>query len=115
MTDASSPLHLTRVKIPHDHPCFPGHFPGQPILPGVLLLERVMAFAQASLVQPLERCTLYNVKFLASVVPGDHLDVRLVGTGTDEYRFTVRIAPLGEMDGVLACSGQLRTFPAESF
>lgn len=112
MTDASPPLHLARVTIPHDHPCFPGHFPGQPILPGVLLLERVMSFAQASLVQPLERCTLYNVKFLASVVPGDQLDVRLVGTGIDEYRFTVRIAPVGEMDGVLACSGQLRTVPA---
>ena len=112
MTDASSPSHLIRVKIPHDHPCFPGHFPGQPILPGVLLLERVMSFAQASLVQPLDRCTLYNVKFLASVVPGDQLDLRLVGTGMDEYRFTVRIAPVDGMDGVLACSGQLRSVTA---
>ena len=112
MADASPPLHLTRVTIPHDHPCFPGHFPGQPILPGVLLLERVMSFAQASLVQSLERCTLYNVKFLASVVPGDQLELRLAGTGPDEYKFTVRVLRADDGDGALACSGQLRTVPA---
>ena len=26
-----------------DHPCLPGHFPGHPIVPGVLVLDHVLA------------------------------------------------------------------------
>ncbi len=29
--------------IPADHPALPGHFPGRPIVPGVLLLDHVVA------------------------------------------------------------------------
>ena len=29
--------------VPADHPALPGHFPGRPIVPGVLLLDRVIA------------------------------------------------------------------------
>ena len=97
-----------RFDIPIDHPCFPGHFPGQPILPGVLLLDRVMSLAQISLGKPLNECTVYNVKFLAAVMPGDVLDVQLTSTNLNEYKFTVRIFQAGGAEGVVACSGQLR-------
>jgi 3-hydroxyacyl-[acyl-carrier-protein] dehydratase len=112
MIEPNTARYTARVEIQRDHPCFPGHFPGQPILPGVLLLERVMALAQASLGQPLDECTLYNVKFLAAVVPGDSLDVQLTGTNLHEYKFAVRIIQDEGADGVLACSGQLRASTA---
>ena len=108
MTEPGAEPFKARVDIPVDHPCFPGHFPGQPILPGVLLLERMMSLAQASIGQSLNECTVYNVKFLAAVVPGDVLDVQLTATNLDEYKFTVRISQAGGAEGVLACSGQLR-------
>ena len=108
MTEPDAAPFTARFDIPVDHPCFPGHFPGQPILPGVLLLERVMSLAQTSLGQPLNECTVYNVKFLATVVPGDALDVQLARTNLNEYKFTVRISQAGDAEGVLACSGQLR-------
>ena len=111
MTEMSPQLYSARADIPLDHPCFPGHFPGQPILPGVLLLERVMSLAQAWSTQPLGACTIYNVKFLSAVVPGDALDVRLAGSNPNEYRFTVHVLPAESSDGVLACSGQLRITP----
>ncbi|MFN0304290.1 MAG: hypothetical protein ACKVQU_28480 [Burkholderiales bacterium] len=31
------------IEIAHDHPALPGHFPGRPVVPGVLLLARVVA------------------------------------------------------------------------
>ena len=108
MIESNPVLYKARVEIPMDHACFPGHFPGQPILPGVLLLERVMALAQTSLGQPLKECTVYNVKFLAPVAPGDALDVQLVSANSSEYKFSVRIVQAEAADSVLACSGQLR-------
>ena len=108
MTEPGAAPFRARFDIPVDHPCFPGHFPGQPILPGVLLLERVMSLAQTSLARSLDECTVYNIKFLASVAPGDVLDVQLASTNSNEYRFTVRICQAGGAEGVLACSGQLR-------
>jgi 3-hydroxymyristoyl/3-hydroxydecanoyl-(acyl carrier protein) dehydratase len=104
-------VNTMRVSVPHDHACFPGHFPGQPILPGVLLLQRVMSLAQTSLAQALDVCTIYNVKFLAAVSPGDQLELRLVSAHCLEHKFTVHVVQAeGAADGpaVLACSGQLR-------
>ena len=92
MTERGDAPYMARFDIPLDHPCFPGHFPGQPILPGVLLLERVMSLAQTRLARPLGECTVYNVKFLAAVAPGDVLEVQLASINSNEYKFTVRIS-----------------------
>jgi 3-hydroxymyristoyl/3-hydroxydecanoyl-(acyl carrier protein) dehydratase len=109
------------VTIPHDHACFPGHFPGNPILPGVLLLQRVMALAQNQLVELsqnkiLPNFILLNVKFLAVVSPGDKLSLKLVDSLTKnqlnstciEKIFTVHILQNSADDSVLACTGKLR-------
>lgn len=31
------------LVIPPDHPALPGHFPGNPLVPGVLILAHVLA------------------------------------------------------------------------
>jgi 3-hydroxyacyl-[acyl-carrier-protein] dehydratase len=97
-----------RIDIPQAHPCYSGHFPGQPILPGVLLLERVMAFAQSQLASPLRNFSLVNVKFLAPVLPGAKLCVNLSTTHPAEHKFTVQLLGEGGAADTLACSGQLR-------
>lgn len=95
-------VRLTRRVAP-DHPAFAGHFPGQPLWPGVLLLAEVMEALQAApaLAARLgERPTLAQAKFLAPVGPGDTLVVLLYDEPRG-LRFELR---RGE---VLAASGLL--------
>jgi 3-hydroxymyristoyl/3-hydroxydecanoyl-(acyl carrier protein) dehydratase len=72
---------MTRIEfdftVPHDHPALAGHFPGNPIVPGVLLLHNAT--------DALHRMTgaqvahLKRVKFLSTLKPGEraqgHWDV----------------------------------------
>jgi 3-hydroxymyristoyl/3-hydroxydecanoyl-(acyl carrier protein) dehydratase len=100
---------MLSFSIPQNHPSFAGHFPGNPIVPGVLLLERVMAYAQSQTNIPLEHCALLNVKFLASVAPGDELNLTLSESTADNFVFAVYIENgSAGSQGTLACSGQLR-------
>jgi acyl-coenzyme A synthetase/AMP-(fatty) acid ligase len=62
------------VTISPDHPAFAGHFPGQPLLPGAVLLSLVTQALQGRL-GPTARVD--NAKFLAPVGPGAHLRLAL--------------------------------------
>lgn len=59
--------------VPADHPAFAGHFPGHPIVPGVVLLDRVMQIAQAAEGGPVSDWQVTQVKFLSPCGPGDTL------------------------------------------
>jgi len=62
-----------RVEIGAGHPAFDGHFPGQPVLPGVALLAEVLEalFADPDLAACVGSAPrLPVVKFLAPVRPG---------------------------------------------
>ena len=89
-------------------PLFRGHFPDEPIVPGLLLVE---AIAQASALlayetQPFDvrRTRMYLVtveraRFLARVGPRDELEIR-----TD---LVDRRGPLWRFEGSIACRGQV--------
>ena len=84
----NEPLARRNLAIASDHPAFDGHFPGQPVLPGVALLAEVLEAARD---QPaLAACIgtaprLAIVKFLAPVRPGALLaiDFRLGARSVD--------------------------------
>ncbi len=68
----------TTLHVPHDHPSFAGHFPGHPVLPGVVLLSMVMEALQSRLATPAQ---IDQAKFLAPVSPGDTLALSVTPQG----------------------------------
>jgi 3-hydroxymyristoyl/3-hydroxydecanoyl-(acyl carrier protein) dehydratase len=57
------------IRIAKDHPALAGHFPGQPVVPGVLLLDRLLDAAEAQLGHPLRVAGLAHAKFPSPLLP----------------------------------------------
>lgn len=75
-------------SVPPDHPCLPGHFPGRPLVPGVVVLERVLAAIEAAH-GPLPALRLPQVKFLRPLLPGQQADIVLEQVAAQRWRFRV--------------------------
>lgn len=63
----------TTFTVATDHPTFAGHFPGQPILPGVVLLDEALHAIAAATGLSRERYQIGSAKFLSTVSPGETL------------------------------------------
>jgi 3-hydroxyacyl-[acyl-carrier-protein] dehydratase len=66
-----------------NEPFFPGHFPGQPIMPGVLIIEAMAQFAGILAYRSgIEGKSMYfmsieKAKFRRPVIPGDQLNFEI--------------------------------------
>ena len=69
------------------HPSLPGHFPGAAVVPGALVLERVVAAIEAAH-GPFAALRLPQVKFLQPLLPGQSAQVQLQGDAP-RWRFRV--------------------------
>ncbi|MGH8228935.1 MAG: hypothetical protein ACREU3_13725 [Steroidobacteraceae bacterium] len=58
------------ISIPAEHPALPGHFPGEPIVPGVVILGELLDAAESEL-GPFAVAGLAEAKFLAPLLPGE--------------------------------------------
>lgn len=76
--------------VPADHPALAGHFPGRPIVPGVVLLDRAILFAEALLGRPGLAWQVGNAKFFSPVGPGETLVFALQAKASGAIAFTVR-------------------------
>ena len=74
-------------SIAPDHPSLPGHFPGHPVVPGVVVLERVVDAIEARH-GPLGALRLPQVKFVQPLMPGDTARIVLDGEWP-RWRFQV--------------------------
>lgn len=95
----SGALFQTRFLIDANHPALPGHFPGRPVVPGVVLLDQVAAaLAQWKSAQLGE---LPQAKFLRPLLPGEEATLRLEETG-NSIRFHISHADETVATGQLA-------------
>ena len=72
-----SDRHQTRFTIAADHPSLPGHFPGSPVVPGVVVLDRVLKAFELWQQRGARVTGLRQVKFHAPLLPAESADVLL--------------------------------------
>jgi len=106
---------LALKNVTNNEPHFTGHFPGRPIMPGVLILE-AMAQAAGILVfrtrgdRP-DANTIYyyagidNARFKRPVVPGDRLEIEAVILA--HKRTIWKFACVARVDGVVATEAEI--------
>ena len=94
---------------------FNGHFPGQPIFPGVLILEAmaqlsgVLAFETKG-VRPADGTNYLfggvdKARFRRQVIPGDRLDLESIIVA--DRKIMMKFECVAYVDGAMACSAML--------
>jgi len=109
--------HVVALKnVSANEPFFPGHFPGRPVMPGVLIVEamaqagavlaltQVAAQPEGTAPRPVYFMALDKVKFRKMVVPGDQLRLEVVPLRKGGAIWKMR----GEakVDGQVVCEGE---------
>ena len=79
-----------RLAIPADHPALAGHFPNRPIVPGAVLLDHVLDFAQRSTASRVVR--LLSAKFRRPLEPGVDCGLRLARRANGAIEVTCEAA-----------------------
>jgi len=74
-TDAQK--YLAVIMINEKHDVFKGHFPGNPIMPGVCMMQIIKELTEEITQFPLMLQTLSNVKFMALINPDETPKLRL--------------------------------------
>jgi len=70
-----------------DHPCLPGHFPGQPVVPAVVLLDEAMALA----LRDHRLVGFATVKFTRPVLPDEAVDVSAAPAANGRMAFACTV------------------------
>jgi 3-hydroxyacyl-[acyl-carrier-protein] dehydratase len=102
-----------------NEPFFPGHFPGRPVMPGVMILEAlaqaagILAFKTAGVV-PDDKSRFYfvgidNARFRRPVEPGDRLVLK--ATLERAIRGIWKFETVAEVDGGVAASATMMVAP----
>jgi UDP-3-O-[3-hydroxymyristoyl] N-acetylglucosamine deacetylase/3-hydroxyacyl-[acyl-carrier-protein] dehydratase len=110
---------LALKNVSYNEPFFQGHWPGRPIMPGVLIVEALAQAAGimlAEIVNPAERVALIvsidDVKVRRPVVPGDQLHLEVIGLRFKSSSAHVRgLARVGDQ---LAAEAKIRFVMVEA-
>ncbi|HIJ88330.1 MAG TPA: 3-hydroxyacyl-ACP dehydratase FabZ [Desulfuromonadales bacterium] len=116
VTELEQGKRIVAIKnVTMNEPFFPGHFPGHPVMPGVLIIE---ALAQAACILAImssdesvrSKVTYFasidNARFRKPVIPGDQLSLEIEATGCKRGIWIFSAKAL--VDGKLVTEAELK-------
>lgn len=83
------------------HPIFKGHFPGQPVVPGVCMMQMVEILLQRILNQPVSINKASTIKFLSVIDPSRNPEINLDLDYSIEQNNTIKITAKISKDEVV--------------
>lgn len=92
-------MHRVDIVIPRDHPSAAGHFPGNPIVPGALLLSEVIHAWEKIIAARLEKATVKVAKFLSPTRPGDTVAIQFEAITATQVKFQCSVAEILVLSG----------------
>jgi len=93
---------IERVLQP-DHPASQGHFPGNPIIPGAVLLSETLLAIEAGFGASLVPFQITSAKFLYPTRPGDRVVIEFSRTTRGDVSFACAVAGRAVLTGQIKC------------
>ena len=75
-------MNTLEFRFAADHPAARGHFPGNPIIPGAVLLSEALRAVGAAVGNDLSSCRVSSAKFPSPSRPGDRVEVEFSTAGS---------------------------------
>lgn len=90
--------------VSYGDPLLQGHFPGRPLVPGVMLVEMLAQAAAFLEPEPLAGCPIFlaqiqDARFMASAFPGDRLEL--------DVKPEASFGRLQRVEGTVRCEGRV--------
>ena len=99
---------LARAGTEPTSPWYSGHFPGEPILPGIAQITMVKETIQKAESRQIGIAGLKRVRFKQVIQPGDEISIRVRPRQGDDDSYSFQVTVGGE----IACSGLISVAPA---
>ena len=88
---------------PSDHAAAQGHFPGNPIIPGALLLSETLRAIESSLGKDLLPYQIRSAKFLRPVRPGERVSIDFSSRDEKRISFSCKVGATLVLAGEVVC------------
>jgi 3-hydroxymyristoyl/3-hydroxydecanoyl-(acyl carrier protein) dehydratase len=92
---------VTALPIAADHPAYAGHFPGTPVLPGVVLLDATIDALEKAGKGSAGYWEVSNAKFQSAVRPGEALTLHHETLPNGSVRFVIRTSDRAIANGLI--------------
>jgi 3-hydroxymyristoyl/3-hydroxydecanoyl-(acyl carrier protein) dehydratase len=92
------------LQLAADHPTGAGHFPGNPIIPGALLLAEVLRCIESAEGAGYASCNVKNAKFPHPARPGEMVEIDYARSAQGSITFDCVVAGNKVLSGVVVAN-----------